>query len=142
MAAGVKPPAYTKEILRLAAGLPDLPPIAAPDASASLRSPTCGATIALTLRAEQGRVTEIAAQVSACAYGQAAAALMLAHARGCDRAAAEGALIAIEDWLNGSSALAPDWPGMAALAPARERPGRHGAILLPFRALARAMEDL
>ena len=33
-----------------------------------------------------------------------------------------------------------DWPGIAALAPARSRKSRHGAILLPFRALLAAME--
>jgi hypothetical protein len=32
------------------------------------------------------------------------------------------------------------WPGIAALAPARSRKGRHGAILMPFRALLAAME--
>ena len=140
MAAGVKPPAYTKDILRLAAGLPDTPPIEAPDASVSLRSPTCGATIALTVLKAGGRVERLSAQVSACAYGQAATAVMLAGAAGADARRAEAALIAIEDWLNGSDALVPDWPGIAALAPARERPGRHGAILLPFRALGRVME--
>jgi hypothetical protein len=31
------------------------------------------------------------------------------------------------------------WPGLEALAPARSRKSRHGAILLPFRALLAAM---
>lgn len=137
----MRAPAYTKDILRLAAGLPDASPLESPDASVELRSPTCGATISLTLACADGRVTDIAAQVAACAYGQAATALMLGHAKGVDRARAEGALIALEDWLNGSDAILPDWPGFEALEPARERPGRHGAILLPFKALARAMEE-
>ena len=34
-----------------------------------------------------------------------------------------------------------DWPGVQALAPARARKGRHGAILLPFRALLAALES-
>ena len=33
-----------------------------------------------------------------------------------------------------------DWPGLDALAPARSRKSRHGAILLPFRALLAAIE--
>ena len=32
------------------------------------------------------------------------------------------------------------WPGLAVLDPARSRTGRHGAILLPFRALLAAIE--
>ncbi|WP_265561891.1 iron-sulfur cluster assembly scaffold protein [Sphingomicrobium arenosum] len=142
MAPGVKPPPYSKDIIRLAADLADTPLLEAPDRRVELRSPTCGATIVLTLDRVDGRVTDISAQVAACAYGQAATALMLAHARSADRARAEAVLIALDDWLNGSDVIVPDWPGIDQLAPARERPGRHGAILLPFRALARAMEDI
>jgi hypothetical protein len=36
---------------------------------------------------------------------------------------------------------AGDWPGLEALTPARPRKGRHGAILLPFRALLAAIES-
>jgi hypothetical protein len=32
------------------------------------------------------------------------------------------------------------WPGIVALEPARRRKSRHGAILLPFRALLAAMD--
>jgi hypothetical protein len=42
------------------------------------------------------------------------------------------------EWLDGGDA--PVWPELAALAPARSRKSRHGAILLPFRALAAAIE--
>jgi hypothetical protein len=33
----------------------------------------------------------------------------------------------------------PDWPGLAAIAPAREFPGRHGAIMLPWTAARDAL---
>jgi hypothetical protein len=45
----------------------------------------------------------------------------------------------LQEWLGGSD-VTPDWPGIAALAPARPRKGRHGAILLPFRALLAAID--
>ena len=33
----------------------------------------------------------------------------------------------------------PDWPDLEMLAPALPYPGRHGAILLPWRAAADAL---
>jgi hypothetical protein len=43
-------------------------------------------------------------------------------------------------WLDGSADGPGDWPGLEALAPARSRKGRHGAMLLPFRTLLAAMD--
>ena len=43
-------------------------------------------------------------------------------------------------WLAQEQDEAGDWPGLDALAPARSRKSRHGAILLPFRALLAAIE--
>ena len=43
-------------------------------------------------------------------------------------------------WLAGDRDDPGEWPGLAALAPARSRRSRHGAILLPFKALARGDE--
>jgi len=56
------------------------------------------------------------------------------HAAGKDGDEVERALAGMTGWLEGGDTL-PDWPGVAALAPARARKARHGAILLPFRAL-------
>ncbi|MCM8556368.1 iron-sulfur cluster assembly scaffold protein [Sphingomicrobium sediminis] len=141
MAAGVKPPPYTKEILRLAGALPDRPTLDPADAIVERRSESCGSTIKVSIRMDGEAIGDVAASVQACAYGQAATALMLASAKGRTMADVDHALIGIDDWLKGSDVLAPDWPGIGALAPARERPGRHGAILLPFRALAAAMKE-
>ena len=51
------------------------------------------------------------------------------------------ALDALSDWLAGARDDPGAWPGLGALAPARAKSGRHGAILLPFRALLAAMEN-
>ncbi|MGB3320231.1 MAG: iron-sulfur cluster assembly scaffold protein, partial [Sphingopyxis granuli] len=45
---------------------------------------------------------------------------------------------AIAGWFAGEGA-APDWPGFDLLAPARDYPARHGAILLPFDAAVAAL---
>jgi hypothetical protein len=49
------------------------------------------------------------------------------------------ALVALTGWLAGERDDPGSWPGLEALAPARSRRGHHGAILLPFRALAAAL---
>jgi NifU-like protein involved in Fe-S cluster formation len=86
------------------------------------------------------RVRMISQQVHACAFGQASAALVQKHAIGRDHAQIADALVTISRWLALEQDEFGDWPGIAALEPARPRKGRHGAILLPFRALLAAME--
>lgn len=98
------------------------------------RSKICGSAIELGLEVGgDGRIARAGAKLSACAIGQAAAALFIQSAAGKTRADIEIALGEIEAWLAGSYAL-PSWPGIEAIAPAREHPGRHGAIGLPWKA--------
>ena len=131
-------PLYTREILRLAASLQPFEPLARTDGEAELRSPTCGSRIRVAVTLEDGRVTALAQKVEACAFGQAATALMAEAAPGSDLAEARAALAGVEAWLGGDDGAAPF---LAPLAPARSRIGRHGAMLLPFRALVAALEE-
>ena len=87
-----------------------------------------------------GRVARLSHAVEACAYGQASAALMAAHAAGRNADDVRKAIAGIEAWLGGEDGAQASWPGLAVLEPARSRPGRHGAILLPFRTLLAALE--
>ena len=86
-------------------------------------------------------MTGVSQTVSACAFGQASAALLERAAPGRSRDQVSEAVIALTDWLGGRRADPGEWPGLEALAPARAKTGRHGAILLPFRALHAAMGD-
>jgi NifU-like protein involved in Fe-S cluster formation len=135
-------PLYTTEILRLAASLPEPRRLGRVDGSASKRSPTCGSTVAVEVqRASDGTIAALSQQVSACAFGQASAALVAAGAMGRGVDEVRGAQQQLAAWLSGERAEPPDWPGFAALAPARSRKSRHGAILLPLQALAAALES-
>ena len=138
MAAGLSEPLYTRDILRLAASIRPFEPLPRTDGEAELRSPTCGSRIKVAVMVEDGRVARIAQKVEACAFGQASAALMAEAAPGRDLGEARAALADAEAWLGGDDGAAPQ---LAPLQPARTRPGRHGAILLPFRALVAAIED-
>ena len=134
-------PLYTKEILRLAADLPDPRQLDREDGLADLRSPTCGSRINVAVQLDlTGKVEEVGLSVQACAFGQASSALMAKSAGGCSRDDVAEALTALTAWLDGTRDDPGRWPGLEALAPARPRKGRHGAILLPFRALLAAME--
>ena len=132
-------PIYNRAILRLAASVPGQRGFDDIDGPI-LRSPTCGSRVAMRVTLDSaGRVTAIEQAVEACAFGQASAALVGTSAIGLTAAEADAALGRVEQWLDGVGA--EPWPGMAVLDPARARRGRHGAILLPFRALVAAMED-
>jgi len=133
-------PLYTTEILRLAASLPAPRQLDRVDGVSEQRSPTCGSTLRLQVQHdEQGRIEAVSQEVHACAFGQASASLLAANAPGRSSEQVAEALIELESWLSGSRDDPGSWPGLDALAPARSRRSRHGAILLPFRALLAAM---
>ena len=90
---------------------------------------------------DKGRVAGLSQRVEACAFGQAAAALMGNAAVGTGEADLRAAIAGIEAWLGGNDGAAASWPGLKVLEPARTRAGRHGAILLPFATLLAAIED-
>lgn len=132
-------PLYTVDILRLAATLEEPRALDREHGRSEARSPTCGSRIVTIVQLDEGRVAALSQEVSACAFGQAAAALVERNAIGRSRAEVEAALERAGDWLSGG-ANEPGW-GLEVLAPARSRTGRHGAILLPFRALIGAIDD-
>jgi len=140
--ADMNAPVYTTEILRLAASLPpQAVDFGTVDCSAMRRSPTCGSSLTVYVKLDrEKRVAAISQDVSACAFGQASAAILAHHAVGRDRGEIAAAHEALADWLAGRRGDPGDWPGLEALAPARAKAGRHGAILLPFRALLAAMD--
>jgi NifU-like protein involved in Fe-S cluster formation len=141
MAKGMNAPLYTTEILRLAASLPEPYDLERIDGSAEQRSPTCGSTVRLSAQLdEDGRIQAISQEVHACAFGQASAALLAAGSVGRSHEEMARAAVELEDWLGGKRDDPGSWPGLAALSPARTRRSRHGAILLPFKALLSAMK--
>ena len=131
---------YTTEILRLAASLAEPRALDREDGRSELRSPTCGSRVSTTVQLDEaGRVVALSQIVHACAFGQAASALCERSARGRNHADIETAVKGLAAWLDGDD-TEPVWPGLGPLAPARPRKARHGAILLPFRALLAALE--
>jgi NifU-like protein involved in Fe-S cluster formation len=133
-------PLYTIEVLRLAASLPDQVALDEVHGRAEERSATCGSVVSTAVQLDKdGRVAAISQKVQACAFGQASAAAVAAHAAGRTRAEVEAAMSDLLAWLDGGENL-PSWPEIEALKPARTRKSRHNAVLLPFKALLSAMK--
>lgn len=132
---------YTSELLGIATGLADFPLTDELPLRAEGRSRTCGSSIAVGLALDdRGLVCAVGMKVSACAIGQASAALMAQSIRGDIPGHVRLTAAALERWLAGEGEL-PRWPGIAALAPARDHPGRHGALLMPWKAASDALSQ-
>ena len=132
---------YSPELLGLATGLADYPLTDDLPLRAEERSRTCGSVIALGLALdEHGLVSAVGMNISACAIGQASAAVMAQGIRGENPGHVCLTATALDRWLAGEGEL-PRWPGIAALAPARGHPGRHGALLLPWKAASAALSQ-
>lgn len=130
---------YNRDILRLAASIPHHGRLRGAQASIEKRAPVCGSRVIVDLTLDAaGRVSAIGQQVNACALGQASAALMGAHAIGRTAGELAAARDALAAFLAGAREEPGEWPGLAVLAVARDYPARHGAILLPFEAVAEA----
>lgn len=129
---------YTPEVLMLATGLIRHRWDDALTLKGEARSPSCGSTMKAGIDLDaQGRIVRIGLAAQACAIGQAAGAIMADAAIGRSKDDFARAQDEIQRWLAGEGDL-PDWPGLAAIAPAREFAGRHGAILLGWRAVLQA----
>lgn len=130
---------YTPEMLGLAVELAQWPTDETLALRGDARSQSCGSTLDMSLAIdEQGRIEQVGMRVRACAVGQAAAAIFARHAAGRDEESLRASLAAMRTWLAGEGDM-PDWPDLSLIAAAREYPGRHGAILLPWQAAITAL---
>ena len=81
---------YTRDILRLAAAIRGQVGFGEIADGVERRSRTCGSRVVLAVSlSDEGRVSGLRQAVEACAYGQAAAALMGARAAGLNQGQAE-----------------------------------------------------
>lgn len=132
---------YTPEVLRLAASLAQWPLDPALPVQGRARSQSCGSTLTVSLVLDDaGCIAGVGLLTQACAIGQASAAIFARGAAGQGRAAIDAAHDAIARWLSGEAGL-PAWPGLDAISPALAFPGRHGAILLPWKAACVALSS-
>ena len=131
---------YSGRILELAASIPAVGRLEAPDASVRRRSPLCGSTVTVDIRVEDGRIADFAQDVKACALGQAAASVVGQAAIGRSRAEVETARDELRQMLKADGPdPSPPFGDLAVLRPARDYKNRHASIMLTLEALAEAM---
>ncbi|MAU53797.1 MAG: iron-sulfur cluster assembly scaffold protein [Roseovarius sp.] len=134
---------YSARILELAADIPHHGRLAAPQASVRRRAPLCGSTVTVDLSMRDGRVSDYAAEVRACALGQAAASVVGANILGCDLAQVRAARDALREMLKSDGPTPPaPFDGLEVLRPARDYKNRHASILLTLEAATEAMEEI
>lgn len=132
---------YNKRILELAAAIPRLGRLAAPDGSATAHSKLCGSTVHVDLTMDGDTVTDFAHEVKACALGQASSSIMARHVVGSTapelRALRESVRKMLKE--NGSPP-GGKWADIAVLEPVRAYKARHASTLLTFDAVVEAID--
>jgi NifU-like protein involved in Fe-S cluster formation len=118
--------------------------LADPDATATAHSKLCGSTVTVDLKMADGKVTDFAHDVKACALGQASSSIMARHVVG---ASAEELRRLREDVRkmlkeNGSPPTDGRWADIAVLEPVRDYKARHASTLLTFDAVVAAVNEI
>ncbi|MHC2001667.1 iron-sulfur cluster assembly scaffold protein [Methylobacterium sp. CM6241] len=134
---------YNRRILELAADIPRLGRLHAPDASATAHSKLCGSTVTVDLSVKDGTVTDFAHDVKACALGQASSSLMARHVVG----ATADELREVRDTVRrmlkeNGPAPQGEWADLAVLEPVRDFKARHASTLLTFDAVVNALDQV
>ncbi|MFZ5836443.1 MAG: iron-sulfur cluster assembly scaffold protein [Pseudomonadota bacterium] len=134
---------YNKAILSLAGNIERIGRLADPDATVFLDSPLCGSRITVDIKMRDGKVCDYAAEVKACALGQAASAIMAKHVIGQSGPQLRQAHDAMRAMLK-QHAPPPEgeWHELEVLQPVADYKARHGSVMLPFEAVLKAIDEI
>jgi len=134
---------YNAKILDLAAHIPRLGRLEAPDASATAHSKLCGSTVTVDLKMDGGAVTDFAHDVKACALGQASSSIMARHVIGATPAELREVRETVRKMLKENGAPPTGkWADVAYLEPVRDYKARHASTMLTFDAVVKAVEEI
>ncbi len=134
---------YNKKILGLAADIPRLGRLAHPDATSVQHSKLCGSKVTVDINMKDGRVSDFAHDVKACALGQASSSIMARHVIG----STPDELRNLRDQMhrmlkeNGDPPQGK-WADCEALLPVRDFKARHASTLLTFDAVVDAVNQV
>jgi len=134
---------YSTKILELAANIPHLGRLHAPQATASAHSRLCGSSVTADLSLEDGKVAAFAQDVKACALGQASCAAMGRHIIGATPKELRDLRETMRKMLkeNGPPPQGK-FADAAVLEAARDYKARHASILLIFDAVVKALDQI
>ena len=139
---------YNQRILKLAAEIPHIGSLDAPQATADAVSRLCGSKVHVELSlAEDGAgnvvVGAFAHEVEACALGQASSAVMAREIIGCSPQELRDVGAAMRAMLKENGAPPRGkWADLEVLEPVRAYKNRHASTLLTFDAVEECMSQL
>ncbi len=134
---------YNRRILELAADIPRLGRLAAPDATATAHSKLCGSTVTVDLTLRDGVVADFAHEVRACALGQASSSVMGALVVGSTAEELRAVREAMRRMLKENGAPPEGrWAELKVLEPVRDYKARHASTLLTFDAVVDALDQI
>lgn len=134
---------YNQKILEFAGNIELIGKLDAPDATARGHAKLCGSTLEVDLKVKDGRVSEFAHRVSACALGQASSGIMARLVIG--SSFAELREVREQMWAmlrEGGPAPAGRWSDLKYLEPVRNYKQRHGSVMLTFDAVVNALDKI
>ncbi|MRX50849.1 iron-sulfur cluster assembly scaffold protein [Paracoccus sp. S-4012] len=132
---------YSRQLLALAAEIPHLGRLDAPDGAASRRSPQCGSTVAVEVGMEGALIARFAQEVRACALGQASAGLLGQMMPGLTRDELAEGRDGLAAMLAGGPVPGGRFAPLAVLSAARDFPNRHASIMLAWDAALAAADE-
>ena len=135
---------YNQRILKLAAEIPHIGSLDAPQATADAVSRLCGSKVHVELSlAEDNTVAAFAHEVEACALGQASSAVMAREIIGCSPQELRDVGAAMRAMLKENAAPPRGkWAGLEVLEPVRAYKNRHASTLLTFDAVEDCLQQL
>lgn len=134
---------YNQRIIELAGNIPRLGRLDAPQASATAHSKLCGSTVTVDLVVTDGRVSDFAHDVKACALGQAASSIMARTIIGSTPQELREVREAVRRMLK-ENAPPPEgrWADIRVLEPVRDFRARHASTMLTFDAVSEALDRI
>ena len=134
---------YNDKILEYAGNIPSLGRLENPDASARAHSKLCGSTVTVDLKMVDGRVSEFAHDVKACALGQASSSIMAQNIIGSDATELREVRDRMYKMLKEhGEAPSGKWSDLKFLEPVRDVRPRHASTLLTFDAVVDAIGQI
>ena len=134
---------YNQRILELAGNIPRLGRLDRPDATSRRHSKLCGSTVIVDLVMTDGRVSDYAHDVKACALGQAAAAIVARNIIGATAHDLRDLRDAVRTMLKADGKPPTGvWAEAEVLQPVRDYKARHASTLLAFEAAAEAASGI
>ena len=134
---------YNAKILGFAGNIGRIGRLPDADASATAHSRLCGSTVTIDLKMRDGKVTDFAHEVKACALGQASSSIMARKVVGATAAELRDVRETMRRMLK-ESGMPPTgkWADLAVLEPVRDYKARHASTMLTFDAVVSAIDQI